>query len=87
MKESSIKIANPPVTRNEKIEGDTATVEIKNETTGEFDMKIPLVREDGMWKLARDKYVEEVLKKANEAREKIISEMANTANSNNNRKP
>lgn len=87
-KEASVKIANAPVIRNEKIEGDTATVEIKNETTGEFDMKMPLVREEGIWKLARDKYVEEVLKKANEAREKIISEMANTANSNgNNRNP
>ncbi len=46
-------------TRNEKIEGDTATVEFKNEMNGGFDMKMPFVRENGTWKLARDKYIEE----------------------------
>jgi hypothetical protein len=51
--------------RNEKIEGDTATVEIKNEMTGEFDMTMPFVKENGAWKLARDKYVGEMLEKTN----------------------
>ena len=83
-KESSVKIQNAPETRNEIIEGETATVEIKNETNGEFDMKMPFVKEDGVWKLARDKYIAEMMKKANDARNKLIQDMANTANSNSN---
>ena len=62
-RESSVKIKNAVETRNEKIEGDSASVEVKNETNGEFDMKMPLVRENGAWKIARDKYIEESLKK------------------------
>ena len=41
------------VTRNEHIEGDTATVEVENNIGG-YDA-IPLVREDGAWKIAFDK--------------------------------
>lgn len=61
--EASVKIKNLPETTNEVITGDTATVEIKNERTGQFDMKMPLVREDGAWKLARDKFIEEAMQK------------------------
>lgn len=43
-------------TRNERIESDTATVEVKNQTTG-FET-IPLVKEDGAWKISLDKYQE-----------------------------
>lgn len=77
-KEAAVKIQKAPETRNEKIEGDTATVEVKNETNGEFDMKMPFVRENGAWKLARDKYVAELLKKAND---EINKKLANSANS------
>ena len=49
---------------SEKIDGDTAIVEIKSK--GKENEKIPLVREDGMWKLALDKYAETVIKKMNE---------------------
>jgi hypothetical protein len=73
-KESSVKIQNAPETRNEKIEGETATVEVKNETNGEFDMKMPFVREAGAWKIARDKYIEEVIKKAGEDVNKKIAD-------------
>lgn len=83
-KESLVKIQNAPVTRNEKIEGDTATLELRNETNGEYDMKMPFVKEDGIWKLARDKYFEEVLKKANEAREKLVKDIQNASNANSN---
>lgn len=41
-----------PEMRNEKIEGDTATVEVNVE--GEWE-KTPLVKENGSWKLAFDK--------------------------------
>jgi hypothetical protein len=77
-RESSVKIQKAPATRNERIEGDAATVEIKNETSGDFDMTMPFVREDGKWKLARDKFVEESLRKANE---EINRKLANSANS------
>ena len=83
-KEASVKIQKAPETRNEKIEGETATVEVKNETTGEFDMKMPLVKENGAWKLARDKYIEEVLKKANE---EVNKKLANSALSTGNSAP
>jgi hypothetical protein len=39
--------------RNEAITGDTATVEVKDEK-GNWE-KIPLVKEDGKWKIALDK--------------------------------
>lgn len=81
-RESTVKFPKPPETRNEKIEGDTATVEVKNETNGQFDMTMPFVREDGSWKLARDKYIEEILRKANEAREKLVKDVAEASNSN-----
>ena len=80
-REASVKIKNAPETRNEKIEGETATVEVKNETNGSFDMIMPFVRENGAWKLARDKYIEEVLKKAGD---EVNKKLANSALSNNN---
>jgi uncharacterized membrane protein YgcG len=49
--------SSPPPTsfesRNEKITGDTATLEIKDEK-GKWD-EIPFVKEDGQWKIALDK--------------------------------
>lgn len=80
-KEAAVKIQNAIETRNEKIEGETASVEIKNETNGEFDMKMPLVKENGAWKIARDKYIEEALKKRNDEVNRIL---ANSSNSNSN---
>ena len=47
----------------EVIDGETATVEIRNSLTDRFDIKIPLVREDGRWKLARDVYTKQVIGK------------------------
>lgn len=41
-----------PEMRNEKIDGDTATIEVKAE--GKWD-ETPLVKEDGIWKIAFDK--------------------------------
>ncbi|HEX9963036.1 MAG TPA: hypothetical protein VGB00_19035 [Pyrinomonadaceae bacterium] len=52
-----------PETRNEKIEGDTATLEVKNEKTGEWDM-LYFVRETDEWKIALDKSIEEMFKKS-----------------------
>lgn len=82
-KETEVKLQNEIETRNEKIEGDNSTVEVKNPATGEFDIKYPFVREDGAWKLARDKYIEEELKKANdEINQKLANSRISNSNSN-----
>jgi hypothetical protein len=44
-----------PATRNEKITGDVAILEVKNEKTGAWDA-LPFAKEDGQWKLAIDTY-------------------------------
>ena len=54
-KDGSIEI------RNEQITGDSATLEIKNPVTGGWD-KIPFVKEEGRWKIALDKFMEDILK-------------------------
>ena len=50
-----------PETRNEKITGDTATLEVKNDQNGQWDT-LPFVKEDGEWKIAFDKFVDELMK-------------------------
>jgi len=50
-----------PETRNEKISGDTATVEVKNDKTGKWET-LPFVKENGEWKIALDKYLEDMMK-------------------------
>jgi hypothetical protein len=50
-----------PETRNEKITGDTATLEVKNEKTGKWDT-LPFVKENGEWKIALDKFLQDMLK-------------------------
>lgn len=82
--ETKVKIASVPAMRNERIDGDTATVEVLNETTGSYDLVYPFVREDGMWKLARDKQIESILKRANEAREKLVNDVVNASRGNSN---
>ncbi len=63
IKTSTAQAANVPApeTRNEQINGDTATIEIKNPVTGTWD-KLPLVREEKNWKIAHDKYMNDLLK-------------------------
>ena len=56
-----------PETRNEIIKGDTATVEVKNSVTADWD-KIPFVKEKGKWKIALDKFMQELMKKYNESK-------------------
>ena len=54
-----------PETRNEKITGDTATVEVKNTATNDWET-MPFVKEDGIWKVALDKFVQDAIKRMNE---------------------
>ena len=50
-----------PETRNEKINGESATLEVKNDKTGKWDT-LPFVKENGEWKIALDKFLEDMLK-------------------------
>jgi hypothetical protein len=72
LREASVQAQKLPETRNEKIEGDTATVEVKNETNGQFDMTLPFVKENGSWKIARDKLMNDQMKKALEENQKKL---------------
>ena len=50
-----------PETRNEKIDGDSATLELHNEDTKKWD-KMYFVKEDGTWKIELDRTIEEMLR-------------------------
>ena len=77
--------------RNEKIDGDYATLEI--ETSPEIYDRIPFVKENGIWKIAKEKYQEEMIKQAEEDERKLeeklrkereaIEESANTVTNTN----
>ena len=60
-KDDKAKDEKMPETRNEKITGDTATLEVKNEKTAEWDT-LPFVKENGEWKIALDKFLEDMIK-------------------------
>ncbi len=51
--------------KNEVIEGNNATVEVKNSVLGSYD-KMFLVKENGNWRIALDKIEEEMIRKLNE---------------------
>ena len=50
-----------PETRNEKIDGNNATLEVQNEETKKWDT-IYFVKEGSDWKIALDKTIEEMFK-------------------------
>jgi hypothetical protein len=55
--------------RNQKIEGETASIEIKNQY-GTWDI-VPFVKEDGKWKIAKERYADELLKQAEEDNKRL----------------
>ena len=57
----AMKSDKTPDTRNEKIDGNNATLEVQNEQTKNWD-KVYFVKEDGEWKIALDKTIEEMFK-------------------------
>lgn len=59
-----------PEIRNEKITGDAATIEIKNNATNEWET-MPFVRENGVWKIAYDVFLDDLLKRRNEETKEI----------------
>lgn len=64
-KDDPTALKEMPKTRNETIEGDTATVEVKNKVGDDWD-KIPFVKEEGKWKIALDKFMQDLMKKMND---------------------
>jgi hypothetical protein len=50
--------------KNEKIDGERATIEVKN-SFGSWDI-VPFNKEEGEWKIAKERYVEEQMKKTDE---------------------
>ena len=64
-----------PEMRNETITGGTATVELKDKTSENW-RTMPLVMEEGVWKVAIDKFIEARMKQAKE-------EMNNSASNSN----
>ena len=58
----SAKVDKMPETRNEKITGDSATLELHNEDANRWDTMY-FVKEDGAWKIALDRTMEEMLRK------------------------
>lgn len=61
-KDGGTSLREMPETRSEIIEGETATVEVKNGATADWD-KIPFVKENGKWKLALDKIYQDLMRK------------------------
>ena len=49
--EDEEEVKNLPEMRNEKINGDKATLEVKDKNSDKWE-KVPFVKEDGSWKLA-----------------------------------
>ena len=58
----SSAIDKMPETRNEKVTGDNATLELRNEDANRWDTMY-FVKEDGAWKIALDRTFEEMLRK------------------------
>jgi hypothetical protein len=58
----SARVDKMPESRNEKITGDNATIELHNEDANRWDTMY-FVKEDGVWKIALDRTMEEMLRK------------------------
>lgn len=54
--------------RNEKIDGDRATLEVKS---GGFWQTIPFIREDGVWKIDKQGVADQMLKDMDESNRKL----------------
>ena len=66
-----------PEIRGEKIEGDTATVEVKNKVTGGYET-VPFVREEGIWKIALDKFIQNIIEKQKQTTDAPAASAGNT---------
>jgi hypothetical protein len=73
---SALKVGNDVEIRNEKILGDTATVDYKDSTMPEL-RSLPFVREEGIWKLSLNKLAEQTQKEYTEDMKKTPTKSAN----------
>ena len=64
--------------RNEKIEGDKATLQVKN-AYGSWET-VPFVREDGVWKIDKQGYAEQMIKDMDESN-RALDNLINNSNS------
>lgn len=64
--------------RNEKIEGDKATLEVKN-SYGSWET-VPFVREENQWKIDKAGYADQMIKQADEANRRL-DDLINNSNS------
>ena len=55
--------------KNQKIDGERATIEVKN-SFGSWDV-VPFNKEDGEWKIAKDRFMEEQMKKIDEDNKRL----------------
>lgn len=74
---SAIRVENDVETRNEKISGETATVEFKDTSMEEYG-SLPFVKEEGIWKLALDKLAEQMQKALTEQMNAPATKESNT---------
>lgn len=79
--ENGAPMQNVTEVQNEQIAGETATVEVKNNVTGRFE-KIPFVSENGVWKVALDKYMNDAIKRLNEEMNQPPANIAVPENTN-----
>ena len=71
--------------RNEKIDGDKATLEVKN-SYGSWE-KVPFVREDGVWKIDKVGYADQLMKDIDDSDKKIDEMIKGTSQGNSNVEP
>ena len=63
--------------RNEKIDGEKATLEVKN-SSGSWET-LPFVREDGVWKIDKAGYAEQMMKEINDINDKTFNDLNNSS--------
>lgn len=73
---SAFEVENGVEIRNEKISGETATVDYKDSLMPEF-RSLPFVREEGIWKLSLDKLAEQMQKEYTEEMNKPPGNQSN----------
>ncbi len=78
---SSAELKSKLESGKETIEGDTATVEVKDNSTGNLE-RIPFVKEDGVWKVALDKFMEDLINKMREEMNMPASNLSTPGGSN-----
>ena len=60
---------------DEKIDGDKATLKFKNQS-GSWEM-LPFVREDGVWKIDKQGYADQMIKEIEEQQNQVFGDESN----------